>query len=995
MQSRLYFSRLGRASLQHARFPLASIGDLLPTRSPTTTNARNLHNERDTVHSIVEGEGSPRSDIPKIPASRRNKGNLLGNDDQPSRVGSQQHKDLSTRGAVCIARPCGPIRMLHNVQSSSASGNFAVHRPSMWCKDQGRPNILTPPIALAQYLDLEEAVEKQTYWRDIRDVLPANSLPTILLHHLHITSISKDDWEEHDHTLRASALTYLRVRGFDMADVEHWAWILTGNASGSPFGQTSDQIVERLALLSSDHPTFLLLEALRKDVQYVESLRKLIQHVWNHFERKFSQVRDSPESEDVASNLNQIHDNEFGVIVSRLLYQARRIWPAAMLSVVNMVPPYIQSLRHRSSLHGPGLNWRIFARSCDIINNVMRLLALPTTIEPLKSTLHSWSAQKVLLDLAGQCDPPLILDHGSYRAVIQVLTASQKINRESKAAILRLRSWPPWRTEQDGMDAQRSPDEDLSRALLAAIRAKEAGFRETSHDQRMRILGGQELDGTPTIHTRKLVKWRPHAPSKRSEKVVEQLDTASMLIRPSIENSHVWAARVEATRDVREAWRAFVAFVDKGGKPSQTLYLAMFEKLNFEQARQGRKIGYEAAPGNGKEVLAVPDDNMSEFYKSHSQPPRLSALYNQMISNGIKPSGQCLIFLVRHARTSTTGINYLRDSGLNPLVLRYWTGSKDTSTSPSHRPPPDILNSVSNRVLGAFVHLICRFAPRAVLTTSDKAVKYKLKPVQPKESVPGAWAIQELEKTPYHRLRDPLRQAARLLKNEKVKYRPAWYSLLKALGRRNILLRVSLIGDPEHDALAWRFTVAVLRNFHVCGLELDPYGLLLVCNVFFKYAEATHEVSPLEHETHLSRGAQLLKDEFAQMSRSEALPFCKPTLLHPMRWATLHVYVRCMGIIGDCDEVLSVLEWMVQHRGELEESNGQDRNGQKMLTRTLVAARISCYGTEYEGKAMELVKQVDAWKWPDDSDLEQYTGVLDNDPEDIDPGEDNDPHKKR
>ena len=196
---------------------------------------------------------------------------------------------------------------------------------------------------------------------------------------------------------------------------------------------------------------------------------------------------------------------------------------------------------------------------------------------------------------------------------------------------------------------------------------------------------------------------------------------------------------------------------------------------------------------------------------------------------------------------------------------------------------------------------------------------------------------------------------------------------------------MALIGDPEHDALAWRFTVAVLRNFHACGLELDPQGLLLVCNVFFKYAEATHDVS-LQHEADLSRGAQLLKDEFAKMTKSEALPFCKPTLLHSMRWATLHIYVRCMGIIGDCDEVIAVLEWMVQHRDELEDCNSQDQNRQKMLTRTLVAARISCYDTEYEGKAIDLVKQVDTWKWPDDDDLEQYTGSSNNDSDNNDSG---------
>ncbi|KAK0113765.1 hypothetical protein ONS95_014015 [Cadophora gregata] len=992
MQSRLYFSRLGRATLQHTSLSSISVGDQLPTQSVTTRFSRYLNNERETRHSGIEGDGGTSSEHHQGHGLQWTDGNIP-EDDPTSSASSQQDLLRFGQRSSSTKYPYRHSCTLQDLHTPAAPSNIGISRLSLW-KDQVRPGSVTPSIALGQYLDFEIAAEKQVYWRKVRHVLPANALPTMTLHHLYISSISKDEWEYHDHILRSRNVASLQSRSLGIADVERWAWVLTGDCPESSYSQRSDQIVERLLSLSADHPTFLLLETLRKDVQYVNTLSKLISYTWYYCD-KFSWPGDSPKSDTLTSNFSQMHDNEFGVLISRLLYQTRRIWPAATLSVAHMVPRFIQSLSNHRSLDRSGLDQRIFARSCDIVNNVIRRLALPSSIEPLKSMVHNWSAQKVLLNLAGQCDPPLNLDHSSYRAVIQVLTASQKIDRESKAAILRLRSWPPWRAEQDGMDAQRNPDDDLSRALLAAIRAREAGFRETSHDQRMQILGGQELDGTPTIHTRKLVKWRAQAPHERSETLAGSFDVDTAPVRPKLDHPNVWAARVEATRDVREAWRAFVAFAAKEGKPNQALYLAMFQKLNLERARQGRKRVFEAAPGDGKEVLAVPDDNMSEFYKSHSKPPRLDALYNQMLLSGIKPSGQCLVFLVRHARTSTAGINYLRDSGINPLVLRYWTGSKDTSTSPSQRPPTDVIDTVSEGLLCAFLHLICRFAPRAVLATSTEFEKYKLKPLNPKTPVSNGWAIQALERTPYPRLRDPLRQAARLLKNEKVKFRPAWYCLFRALARPNVLLRVSLIGEPGHDALAWRFTVAVLRNFHACGLELDPYGLLLICNVFFKYAEATHDVAPLEHEAELSRGAQLLKDEFAKISRSTALPFCKSILLHSVKWVTLHSYVRCMGIIGDCDEIITVLEWMVEHRDVLEECNSQERNGQIMLSRTLVAARISCYETEYEARAMELVKQVDTWKWPDDGDLQQYTRSLDSDPEDSsDPGEDIDPGRE-
>ncbi|KAG4434938.1 hypothetical protein IFR05_009579 [Cadophora sp. M221] len=845
----------------------------------------------------------------------------------------------------------------------------APPRRTVGLGNQPPAHLRSPSVVLAKYLDLEDVEEKQAYWREVRDISRTESLPIIVLHQLYINSISKYDWDDHDHTFRKSAVIYLTSRNLDTEDVERWAWILSGD--------TPDQSAERLISVSPDHPIFLLLEVLRRDIKLVENLKKLLLYAWNLLEARCLQKSRSPESKAVAARFEQIHEHEFTILISRLLYQSRRIWPVAMLSVTDMVPLYVQHLRDRSSPDLREQAQRIYVRSCDMINYLLPLLALPASIEPLKSMVHNWSAQKVLLNLAGKYDPPLMLAKDSYRAVIRVLTASKKTSQESHAAIRRLRSWPPWRMAQDGMDAQRAPADDLSRAVVALVRSREAGFRDTSFDQRLRILGGQEVDGTPTIHIRKLIKFRPKPSLRRGMASVESTEDAQEHLQQSLDPM-VWAARVEATRDVREAWRAFVSFMDRGGKPSQTLFLAMFRKLGSEQARQGRQSTYKAAPGDGTEVLPVPDDNVSAFFKLHSQPPVLGILYNHMISSGIRPSGQCLGFLVRRARNSTLGINYLRDSGLHPLALQYLTGGQDTRISPSHQPPQEILSTISDKLLGDFIHLICRFAPRAVLTTSDEFGKYKLKPIPLKKPLPTQWAVQQFERTPYHRLRDPLRQASRLLKNGKVQFRPAWYSLFRGLARRNVVLRMALIGNPQSDALAWRFTVSVLGNFHECGLELDPFGFMIICKTFFKFAEATHDVSE-EHQVDLAEGAQILKDEFAKLCRSEAVPYGIPTLLHTMRWVVLHSYVRCLGMIGHREEVIAVLEWMFQHREELEQYNRQDQNGRIMLKRTLTAIRLSCYETEYEEKAWELVKQVDTWTWPRGKDMELYVGIGDPD----------------
>ena len=55
------------------------------------------------------------------------------------------------------------------------------------------------------------------------------------------------------------------------------------------------------------------------------------------------------------------------------------------------------------------------------------------------------------------------------------------------------------------MDAQRSQDEDFSRVIAAIMRSKESGYTQ---NPKLSIFGGLDPDGSPTIHTRKLFKWR-------------------------------------------------------------------------------------------------------------------------------------------------------------------------------------------------------------------------------------------------------------------------------------------------------------------------------------------------------------------------------------------------------------------------------------------------------------------------------------------------------
>jgi hypothetical protein len=776
-----------------------------------------------------------------------------------------------------------------------------------------------------------------------------------------------------------------------MEDVAKWAWILSGEGT--------DDIALRFLSTPSKCPLFLLLEILRRDILKVKTLKMLLVYSWDlllatstrsvrpeqdvDMDPSDRPLRKSPRNLTTLSEAEldsiirsemwqttftqhgallqslEIEENEFSIMISRLLYQARRIWPPAMVSVAHMVAPYMHSIAATKARIGP----RTFARLCKLHNYVLGLLALPASINPLQSMVHNWTAQKSLLELASRFVPPLTLDQNSYRAVVRVLAASKKSLHESKVAALRTRSWPPWRVDQDGMDAQRSPEEDLSRVIVAIMRSRESGYSGNPHDDAMGIIGGREPDGTPTIQTRKLIKFHG------KHHFDDSADPDS--------NSVVWAARVEATRDVNEAWSAFSEFEQNAGQPNLAMYLAMFEKLNYENARVGRGSSYEVSPGDGKEVLPVADDNFSDFYRSRLQPPSLDILYEKMVQSGIRPSGRCLSFLLRHARTTDEGIRYMRDSGeFKDLALLYLAGGSETTIS------PDALKTVPPTRLAEFISMICRFAPRAApSSTVDVDTDSKLSNVQNelKDERSGhnhptspRLIVHRMQSYAMSHVRrgNPLHQTIFILTQSRTRYRRAWYALFKALAGRHVIISQDLVGDPKNDQLAWRVVAAALRDFHNCGLELDPDGFHLICRAFEKFAMAT--MAEDQASTVLD-GSRILKTAFRNLSESEARPHKIPKLLHSISGVHLHQYIRCMGIIEDYDEIMFVLNWMFEHYRELEQIGSQSRNGPKQIRRTLVAIRVFCSGTEYEEKARRLVDQVERWDgWPRDIEVELY-----------------------
>ncbi|TVY41887.1 hypothetical protein LOCC1_G005125 [Lachnellula occidentalis] len=749
-------------------------------------------------------------------------------------------------------------------------------------------------------------------------------------------------------------LTTLRARGFDNHNLARWAWIVSGDGP--------DAMMQRFLSDPENQPMFLFLQILRLDLLEVRTLESALTYVWDKLLRRPRYDGTSvADAETDTANLRsgvthfsthiehtihpvEVNDSTFMLIIARLLNQARRIFPPAILSITHMLWPFFFASLDRKSRDPRKLDVRTHQKLCKQYNSIIHLLALPASIEPLKSMVHNWAAQKVLLEQGELFEPPLSLDEGSYRAVVRVLTASKKSARESRAAMLRSRSWPPWREAQDGMDAQSLDEESTSRVILALARKQVSGFRhDHSHDQALRILGGEELDGTPTIHTRKILKTR----SSRSNGDQPSNNT----------DSSQWAARIEATRDVREAWSAFIAYQDQGSRPTHSMYFAMFMKIAYEDARVLGKPS-SPVPGDGREVLPVADDNISNYYRSRLQPPTLDELYDQMIELGIRPAGQCLIFLVQHAKSIERGNRIIRDSkAIDEPSMACLLGSHDIVERSS------AVKKIPIVIFSAFISLVCRFAPRIIWE----------KPLDEEPNTQGEAANTQftvMEERTSSIYIDPLSHVAELLKMRQSTYRPAWYTLFRVLARRGVIVVRDLAGHPKNDVLAWRVLAAGLRDFHNCGLELDPRGFQIICDGFVKGFEATGHV---EEPNEVAASLAMLKDEFRKLSEPTEDSYHLPKLLHAIHGVHLHAYIRALGVAGEYKEMIAVLEWMVRNQEELNFVAQQSRNGPKLLRRAILAIKVFCGGTDNGEKARKLVDSVEPWDgWPGDYEAQRY-----------------------
>ncbi|KAL4918883.1 hypothetical protein BDW62DRAFT_180629 [Aspergillus aurantiobrunneus] len=783
--------------------------------------------------------------------------------------------------------------------------------------------------------------------------------------------------------LRDGYIDYLEIHKYNIADVMAWAWVLksytTYDATLRIFLLEADRAVKETAFRPSI-PAFIPLMLLRQELD-LKTFRLLLVYSLHfvtgrpvprlHSLHTMSNdaISNNLHNDDHINAMPSIDYSRCTMFVVRLLHHARRLWPEAQLSISQAFAFYL-----RNSDESKGGSF--MAKN---LNTFLELLSLPPGPRPFVSASVQQQAQFELLKATADKHPVPPVTRRGYQGLAAVQLAQKKTAAERESAELKTPSWPPWKEERSGIDSNKGMEGTKSRAMRVMSQMKGAGYPHSLWEDATGILAGWDTDNSPTIQTRTLAR-----PAKHLRSISQRED-----------HHAIWEARVRSTRTVREAWACFTAYESRGLPPHASVYAAMGEKLIFGKKALKRHLGRTSfeLPGDGPEVFPEPASARDWIY-TPTEPPTLREFLKKMLSQGIRPSGRFLALLLHHAPSFRVGLDCLNCSDLTNQQLRVlFSFGEDI---------PDVdaesqkaLDEIPDYLFSAFIRLLCRFSviTKGSLRISDIATADAFPIITnnwtgPLPHIPTLFAYADRErnqaKTWYSKL---LSHAIRLLRRRGSQNPRGWIQLLSGLHSTRIL------GDPDKTRrhtqmiLAWHEILEVLKWLDERNIEIGSDGFQILCHSFSDAVVAgvkdqdsmdegreivalvaqrkgIHpELALPSFEDMVHAGLTTLKGQFDRLvlldpktspfldspklsleKQTEGQVTVPVVLPHVFSPAVLHAFVRSLGLAEDSDGLLSLLRWMSQHAPTLRQMSDEYSNGDKMMRRTVVAARMFLVG---------------------------------------------------
>ena len=723
---------------------------------------------------------------------------------------------------------------------------------------------------------------------------------------------------------------YLSIGGRDITDLMTWSWILTS--------ETTERAATRLLAVAHQKftnetgqwsiPAFVYIFLLRRRNPSAEALRSLLIYAWQLMEnlekvripslqlKKFGNEELKSENLKNIRPIKGITERVFMVLIIRLLRSARRVWPAACNSIVALISRYLDGVNFRQGLASQtDLNSEDIARLTYIYNTLLKLVALPASIGPFRSAFHQQQAQFSLLRRMNAFQPPLVVDRKGYRAVVSMQLRHKKTLREREWAQMKARSWPPWKEEKLGIDADITVEHGTSRAMEAIRRSWEAGYAPDDWDAVASILSGWDTDRSPTIQTRAV-----HQPSHG--------------FRPADEM--VWVSRIRATRTLDEAWSCFLSYKDERHTHlgSSYVYHAMFAKILQNAKRLCVDKPYTAPtkyideqqplPGDGVEVLAAPESPREAVYV-RIPPPDIGEFIGMMAKDKVKPHGRLLSSMLVIAPTLEIGLEYVEASMIPNAHKRILSNRK----RPTNYEDQAALESVPQYLFSSFVRLLTQFPPMMPDTagpskdvllhngSTPNPVLEKTRVAQPDtpQSTVDPKSFLELASPPGPIARNPLLEAIELVLARKPPYRPVWYHLLRALSKRKVMTHVfsGFVDQNYQDIKTWQMTCRLLNEMFDIGLTLDLEGFHILCTGLEKAIFASEKLSRRSQKPRRNNDASNLTESCADQVLSGGLPLLKQIFKDAVRSKSMQ-----QELPTSLTEETSRISEYVKAQGELE-----------------------------------------------------------------------------
>lgn len=278
----------------------------------------------------------------------------------------------------------------------------------------------------------------------------------------------------------------------------------------------------------------------------------------------------------------------------------------------------------------------------------LKLIAIDTAFHAFRESIHQQVAQLLVLEFMEAHEPPIMITRTGYKALSKVQVKHKKIPAEIFAAQVQKVTWPPWeeRTRM-GLAVHDDYVDVKSRTLIVLQRMQEAGFALDDYDWANHIVGGRDTDQSPTIQTRRsgVEGWAS----------------------PSTEDGpRTWAARVTATRSVREAWMTFCAFdaavLQKEIKHG-VVYEAMLQKLTAPPVKLPVSPDSNSLPGDGIEVYPDPELPRDQVYISRPV-PSVTGFIDEIAMTGVPLTGRMLSTMLWFCPDFELGRQYISMSRL-------------------------------------------------------------------------------------------------------------------------------------------------------------------------------------------------------------------------------------------------------------------------------------------------------------------------------------------